>query len=48
MLRAFLNLNGYDLDLSDDERFELALAVAKGRIDVDEVEARLRPAVTVL
>lgn len=48
MLRAFLNLNGYDLDLSDDARFELALAVADGRIGVDEVDTRLRPAVALL
>jgi len=48
MLRAFLNLNGYDLDLSDDARFDLALAVADGHISVDEVETRLRPAVVSL
>lgn len=48
MLRAFLNLNGYDLDLSDDARFELALAVADGHISVDEVDARIRPAVAPL
>lgn len=45
MLRAFLNLNGYDLDLADDARFDLALGVADGRIDVDEADLRLRPAV---
>lgn len=45
MLRAFLNLNGYDLDLSDDARFDLALAVADRHISVDEVETRLRPGV---
>ena len=48
MLRAFLNLNGYDLDLSDDARFDLALAVAGERVGVDEVEARLRSAVAPL
>lgn len=48
MLRAFLNLNGYDLELSDDERFELTLAVADGHISVDEVDARIRPAVAPL
>lgn len=45
MLRAFMNLNGYDLELSDDARFDLALAVADGRVGVDEVETLLRPAV---
>ncbi len=45
MLRAFLNLNDHDLELSDDARFELALAVADGHISVDEVETRIRPAV---
>ncbi len=45
MLRAFLNLNDHDLELSDDARFDLALAVADGHISVDEVETRLRPAV---
>ena len=45
MLRAFLNLNDHDLELSDDARFELVLAVADGHISVDEVETRLRPAV---
>lgn len=48
MLRAFLNLNGYDLDLSDDARFDLALAVAAQGAGVDEVETRLRPAVAPL
>lgn len=37
MLHAFLNLNCYDFDLCDDARFDLALAVANGRIGVDEV-----------
>ena len=48
LLRAFLNLNGYDLTLSDDERFELALAVAASQASLDEVENRLRPGVVPL
>lgn len=40
--------NGYDLTLSDDERFELALAVAASHAGLDEVETRLRPAVVPL
>lgn len=45
MLRAFLNLNDHDLELSDDTRVELALAAAAGHISVAEVETRIRPAV---
>jgi death on curing protein len=48
LLRAFLNLNGYDLTLSDDERFELTLAIAATHASLDEVETRLRPAVSPL
>ncbi len=45
LLRAFLNLNGYDLALSDDDRYDLALAIAATQASLDEVEIRLRPAV---
>lgn len=48
LLRAFLNLNGYDLTLSDDERFELTLAVAATHASLDEVETRLRPAIVAI
>lgn len=48
LLRAFLNLNGYDLTLSDDERFELTLAVAATHASLTEVESRLRPSVVPL
>jgi death-on-curing protein len=48
LLRAFLNLNGYDLTLSDDERFELTLAVAATGASLGEVEARLRTVVVPL
>jgi death-on-curing family protein len=48
LLRAFLNLNGYDHTLSEDERFELTLAVAATRAGLDEIEARLRMAVVPL
>ncbi len=44
-LRAFLDVNGYELDLSEDERFELAVAVAGDRWDVRHVEAVLRKGV---
>ncbi len=47
-LRSFLNLNGFDMALSEDELFQLALAVADAHISVDAVEAALRPAVAPL
>jgi death on curing protein len=48
LLRAFLNLNGYDLTLSEDERFELTLAVAATHASLDDVETQLRAAVVSL
>jgi len=45
MLRSFLNLNGFDMTLSEDEIFELAIGVADAHLSVDNVEAKLRPAV---
>ncbi|HEV8469676.1 MAG TPA: type II toxin-antitoxin system death-on-curing family toxin [Candidatus Limnocylindria bacterium] len=48
VLRSFLNLNGYDMTLSEDEIFRLALGVADGHLAVDAVEVTLRPAVVPL
>jgi len=45
LLRSFLNLNGFDMTLSEDEIFELAIGVADAHLSVDNVEAKLRPAV---
>ncbi len=39
---TFLELNGYVVDLSEDERVELMLDIADG-VEVGEVAARLRP-----
>jgi death on curing protein len=40
---VFLGLNGYDLDLTDDEAFDLTVDVAAGQArDVDEIASRLR------
>ena len=36
---AFLNLNGWDLEMSQDEKFDLVLAVATGSIELDELAA---------
>jgi len=48
LLRAFLNLNGFDMTLTEDEIFELAVGTADAHLSVDDVEARLRPAVVPL
>ncbi|MDE3103268.1 MAG: type II toxin-antitoxin system death-on-curing family toxin [Chloroflexota bacterium] len=45
LLRAFLEVNGYELTLSEDQRVELALGVAEHHWSVDRVEEVLRPAV---
>jgi prophage maintenance system killer protein len=37
-----LRINGYGLDLSDDAAFDLTMAVAAGRLDVDGICQRLR------
>lgn len=34
---SFLALNGLDLDMSDDEAFDLVIAVAEGRLDVEPI-----------
>ncbi|MGO8884410.1 MAG: type II toxin-antitoxin system death-on-curing family toxin [Streptosporangiaceae bacterium] len=39
---VFLRINGYRLDLTDDEAFDLTLSVAAGRLDADGIEKRLR------
>ena len=48
LLRSFLNLNGYDMTLSEDEIFDLAVGVADSRLSVDAAEATLRPGVVPL
>jgi death-on-curing protein len=39
---VFLRINGYRLALSDDEAFDLAIAVAAGQLDAEEIGKRLR------
>jgi len=39
---VFLRINGYRLALSDDEAFDLTLAVAGGQVEAEEIEKRLR------
>lgn len=36
---AFLNINGWDLAMSQNEKFELVLAVAQGHLELDEIAA---------
>lgn len=36
---AFLNINGFDLDMTQDEKFDLVLAVAQGILELDEIAA---------
>jgi death-on-curing protein len=39
---VFLRINGYRLDLTDDEAFDLTLSVAAGQLDAGGIEKRLR------
>ena len=39
---VFLRINGYVLDLTDDEAFDLTMSVASGQLDADGVQKRLR------
>ena len=38
---AFLNLNGFDVDMTQDEKFDLVIAVATGSLELDEIAATL-------
>lgn len=39
---VFLRISGYVLNLSDDEAFDLTMAVAAGQVDIDGIRKRLR------
>lgn len=39
---AFLNINGWDLQMTQDEKFDLVLAVAQGALELDELAAAFR------
>jgi death-on-curing protein len=39
---VFLRINGYALDLTDDEAFALTMSVAAGELDADGIRKRLR------
>jgi death on curing protein len=36
---AFLNINEWDLDMTQDEKFDLVLAVAQGSLELDQIAA---------
>jgi death-on-curing protein len=36
---AFLNINGWDLDMTQDEKFDLVVAVAQGSLELEEIAA---------
>ena len=38
---AFLNINGYDIVMAQDEKFDLVVAMAQGQLELDEVAAIL-------
>jgi death on curing protein len=39
---VFVRINGYILDLTDDEAFDLTMSVAAGQLDADAIKERLR------
>jgi death on curing protein len=39
---VFLRINGYILDLTDDDAFDLTMSVAAGQLDADAIQTRLR------
>jgi death-on-curing protein len=39
---VFLRINGFSLALTDDEAFDLTMAVASGQLDVDGIEKQIR------
>lgn len=40
--RVFLRLNGHDLDMSDDEKFDLVIGIANGGMSVEQAADALR------
>ena len=39
---VFLRINGYALDLTDEEAFDVTMSVAAGQLDADGIRKRLR------
>lgn len=38
---VFLDINGESMELGDDDAFQLVLAIAEGRLDVEDIAERL-------
>ena len=38
---AFLNINGFDLEMTQDEKFDLVLGVAQGQLELNQIAAML-------
>ncbi|WP_121255690.1 type II toxin-antitoxin system death-on-curing family toxin [Nocardioides ferulae] len=38
---TFLGINGHEVDMGDDDAFDLVMAVAEGTLDVEEIAAAL-------
>lgn len=38
---SFINLNGFDLEMTQEEKYDLVIAVATGSIEIDEIAATL-------
>jgi death-on-curing protein len=36
---AFLNINGFDVEMTQDQKFDLVLAIAQGSLELDEIAA---------
>jgi prophage maintenance system killer protein len=39
---VFVRINGYVLDLTDDDAFDPTMSVAAGQLDADGIQKRLR------
>jgi death on curing protein len=39
---VFLHINGYVLDLTDDDAFDLTMSVAAGQLDAEQISKQLR------
>lgn len=39
---TFLGINGFEVNLSDDDAYQLVWDVAAGQLELDEIEGRLR------
>lgn len=38
---AFLNINGFDIDMTQNEKFDLVLGVAQGQLELDQIAETL-------